>query len=97
MDIEIPLEPPVYVEEMGVEEPQVSEAFSEKVQRFRICFENNVVIPVKEKVVDPLAQIMSLVSEKFDLFLSKFGNILVMRRIFYLVIMSICDSFDYLQ
>ncbi|CAI4052687.1 hypothetical protein N7582_005536 [Saccharomyces uvarum] len=92
MDIEIPLEPPVYVEEMGVEEPQVSEAFSEKVQRFRICFENNVVIPVKEKVVDPLAQIMSLVSEKFDLFLSKFGNILVMRRIFYLVIMSIVTA-----
>lgn len=91
-DMEMPIEPPVYVEEMGVEEPRVSEAFSEKVQRFRICFENNVVIPVKEKVVDPLAQIMSLMSEKFDLILSKCGNVLVMKRIFYLVLMSIVTA-----
>ncbi|CAI1751656.1 hypothetical protein SEUBUCD650_0P01130 [Saccharomyces eubayanus] len=91
-DMEMPIEPPVYVEEMGVEEPRVSEAFSEKVQRFRVCFENNVVIPVKEKVVDPLAQIMSLMSEKFDLILSKCGNVLVMKRIFYLVLMSIVTA-----
>ncbi|QHS76563.1 Tre1p [Saccharomyces paradoxus] len=85
----MPSEPPLYVEEMRMEEPQAPEAFSEKVQRFRMCFENNVVIPVKENVVDPLAQMISLVSEKFDLFLSKIGNVMVMRRIFYIVMMSI--------
>ncbi|CAI4052982.1 Tre1p SKDI_16G1010 [Saccharomyces kudriavzevii IFO 1802] len=85
----MPSEPPVYVEEMGVEEPEAPELFSEKVLRFRICFEKNVVIPVKEKVVDPLAQIISLASEKFDLFLSKIGNVMVMRRIFYILLMSI--------
>lgn len=87
--IGMPSEPPVYVEEMGMEEPQAPEAFSGKVQRFRMCFENNVVIPVKKNVVDPLAQMISLASEKFDLFLSKIGNVMVMRRIFYIMMMSI--------
>ncbi|EJS41393.1 YPL176C [Saccharomyces arboricola H-6] len=88
-DMGMPSQPPVYVEEMSIEEPQILENFSEKVQRFRLCFENNVVIPVKEKVVDPLAQVICLVSEKFDLLLSKLGNVMVMKRIFYILLMSI--------
>ena len=39
--------------------------------------------------MDPLAQMISLASEKFDLFLSKIGNVMVMRRIFYIMMMSI--------
>ncbi|CAI4038935.1 hypothetical protein SMKI_06G2870 [Saccharomyces mikatae IFO 1815] len=88
-DMGMPLEPPVYVEEMEMEEPPLSEAFTEKIQRFRTCFENNVIIPVREKVVDPLAQLITLASEKFDFLLSKIGNVMVMRRIFYIILMSI--------
>lgn len=101
---DLPLEPPEYdgesdqqtpnensnsFEPMDVEDPEVNERLVEKVYRFRDNFSNNVVKPVKDKIVDPLAQVFGLISDKIDYYLNKVGNPLILRRFFYIIMMSV--------
>ncbi|CCD27310.1 Tre1p NDAI_0K01190 [Naumovozyma dairenensis CBS 421] len=99
----LPVEPPSYdlesaendrlIENMEIEAPQgdssgLSEPFCEKFKRFRTTLSNNVVVPVREKIMDPLASLMAIGSERIDLYLSKIGNPLILRRFFYVFLMS---------
>lgn len=100
----LPLEPPVYedtfdtepadesnnaIEQMEYEDVLMTQEPVGKIQRFRDSFSNNIVIPVREKIMDPLAQIISIISEKIDYYLNKVGNPLILRRFFYIVLMSV--------
>lgn len=100
---ELPPEPPEYdnlsdpeaenedlesMDQMDVEEPLVGERLVEKVYRFRDRFIKNTVRPVKHKIVDPLAQLLGLLSDKIDFYLNKVGNPLILRRFFYIFMMS---------
>ncbi|QLL30988.1 hypothetical protein HG536_0A08030 [Torulaspora globosa] len=100
---DLPLEPPEYdrlageemaeeewnpMEQMELDDPQVNEPLVEKVIRLRDRFSNNVVKPVKDKIVDPLAQLLGLLSDKIDYYLNKVGNPLILRRFFYIFMMS---------
>lgn len=104
----LPLDPPDYddtidtepadesndiIEEMEYEGDVGSEGSPGKIQRFRDSFSNNIVIPVREKIMDPLAQIISIISEKIDFYLNKIGNPLILRRFFYIVVMSFIAYF----
>ncbi|CCD27336.1 uncharacterized protein NDAI_0K01450 [Naumovozyma dairenensis CBS 421] len=96
----MPAEPPSYdlemgdsnllMEQMEIEDSSdnIREPFSDKLSRFRTNFSNNVVIPVQEIIMDPLASLLAMLSEKIDLYLSKIGNPLILRRFFYIFIMS---------
>ncbi|AQZ17799.1 TRE2 (YOR256C) and TRE1 (YPL176C) [Zygosaccharomyces parabailii] len=99
----LPLNPPDYddtvgttadesdraMEEMDYEDTTECEESLGKIQRFRDSFSNNIVIPVRENIMDPLAQIISIISEKIDFYLNKVGNPLILRRFFYIVLMSV--------
>lgn len=101
---DLPLDPPEYVndgnvwssdeqagpmEPMGVEEIQDDERLTGKLRRFRDQFTDKVVEPVKEKIVDPLAQLLGMASDKIDQYLNKVGNPLILRRFFYIITMSV--------
>ncbi|QLQ81408.1 hypothetical protein HG537_0F01690 [Torulaspora globosa] len=91
----LPLEPPEYdnvageVEQMGLEDLEVNERFVGKMCRLRDRFSYNVVKPVRDKIMDPLAQLFGLVSDKIDYYLNKVGNPLILRRFFYILMMSV--------
>lgn len=97
----LPLDPPEYdyaeatnetsndMELMDYEDEPLTQESVGKIRRFREGFSNNVVIPVREKIMDPLAHLISMASEKLDYYLNKVGNPLILRRFFYIVLMSI--------
>lgn len=99
----LPPEPPEYVndvdeegygghersvEPMFMEEAENNERLVCKIRRFRDQFSDNVVEPVKERIMDPLAQLLSMASDKIDHYLNKIGNPLILRRFFYIFAMS---------
>lgn len=88
-DTELANEPNNDMEEMNYEDELTVQESVGKIRRFRDSFSNNVVIPVREKIMDPLAQIISMTSERIDYYLNKIGNPLILRRFFYIVLMSI--------
>ncbi|GAV55189.1 hypothetical protein ZYGR_0AS05130 [Zygosaccharomyces rouxii] len=100
----LPLDPPEYdytfdaepdselnngMEQMEYEDESTAQEPVGKIRRFRDSFSNNIVIPVREKIMDPLAQIISMLSDRIDYYLNKVGNPLILRRFFYIVLMSI--------
>lgn len=100
---ELPLEPPSYInvdseyatpqdmEEMNIEEPfnYDNTPITNKIGRIFNNFSDHVVTPVKKNIVDPLVLVLNFLSEKIDFYLNKIGNPLILRRFFYIIIMSI--------
>ncbi|SCU79707.1 LAFA_0B05094g1_1 [Lachancea sp. 'fantastica'] len=99
-NLELPANPPQYENdraaefELGMEHFEIDEplfgAGSEpsKVERLKVKFQHYVVVPVRERITDPLAVIMAIVSRKFDYYLSKVGNPLILRRFVYVLLVS---------
>lgn len=87
-DLETSDENSNFIEQMEVESSVTEEALVEKMYRFRDSFSNNVIIPMREKIMDPLAQILGMISDKIDFYLNKIGNPLILRRFFYIFMMS---------
>lgn len=100
---DLPPEPPEYVddsnegepnehrssmESMIIEDVQDNERLVSKFRRFRDQFSDNVVEPMREKIVDPMAQLLGMASDKVDHYLNKIGNPLILRRFFYIFAMS---------
>ncbi|SCU95779.1 LAMI_0F03752g1_1 [Lachancea mirantina] len=94
-----PLQPPSYedleenlengsrtMETMEIEEEVV---YMNKLQRLKHRFENYIVIPVRERISDPLVQLLSILSNRVDFYLSKVGNPLILRRFVYILCMSL--------
>lgn len=94
MESELPPNPPEYDESNSQEllhmdlEENSSNQVTSRFQRFKYKFENDFLEPVRDKVVDPLVQLYQLTSAKIDLYLSKLGNPLILRRIVYIIFMS---------
>ncbi|KAM3163749.1 putative zinc metalloprotease TRE2 [Lachancea thermotolerans] len=96
---ELPPNPPGYVEEMREgQEPQFEimdfdedplASTQSRVARLRQNFKNCVVTPVRNRIADPLAVLMSMASHKVDYYLSKIGNPLILRRFVYVFFASL--------
>ncbi|QLG70694.1 hypothetical protein HG535_0A06360 [Zygotorulaspora mrakii] len=80
------------MEQMDLEDaPQENnsdERLFDKMFHFRDRISNNIVAPVRERIVDPLVQVTYIISEKIDYYLNKVGNPLILRRFFYVFLMS---------
>lgn len=95
-DADVPAEPPSYddvelgtsnIEQMDVDESQVFQEPT-RIQRFTRGFKSNIMLPVREKIMDPLAQLLSMASDKLDFYLNKVGNPLILRRFVYIFFMA---------
>lgn len=93
---DVPAEPPSYddvelgtgnIEQMDVDESQVFQEPT-RIQRFTRGFKSNIMLPVREKIMDPLAQLLSMASDKLDFYLNKVGNPLILRRFVYIFFMA---------
>lgn len=64
-------------------------------QRFARSVNSKIITPVS-RMLDPIAQFISALSLKFDYFISKFGNPLILKRLLYLlfVFLMIYVSFE---
>ncbi|SMN22108.1 similar to Saccharomyces cerevisiae YPL176C TRE1 Plasma membrane protein that binds to Bsd2p and regulates ubiquitylation and vacuolar degradation of the metal transporter Smf1p [Maudiozyma saulgeensis] len=86
---------PAGMEQMEMDDPlfsddeQASVPITEKIGSFFVCVNDRVVIPVRRNVVDPLAQGLNVLSVQLDFYLNKVGNPLILRRFFYIILMSI--------
>lgn len=60
-----------------------------RFQRLKTRIEDNLIFPMKNNVVDPLVQVYQMASAKVDLYLSKLGNPLILRRFVYILFMSV--------
>lgn len=60
-----------------------------RFQRLKYKIENRFLSPMKDNVVDPIVQVYQMASAKLDLYLSKLGNPLILRRFVYIVVMSV--------
>ena len=49
----------------------------------------NIVSPVKSGIVDPLVEIYTLMSHKLDFYLNKVGNPVILRRFFYIIMVTV--------
>ncbi|SCV05843.1 LANO_0H16402g1_1 [Lachancea nothofagi CBS 11611] len=97
-EAEIPQNPPEYQEgeDEGVASTMVPFEFEEtdssnkvgKVEQLKQNFKQYVVTPVRERVADPLAMLISMASHKVDYYLSKVGNPLILRRFVYVLFIS---------
>lgn len=100
---DLPPEPPEYVddsnegepnehrnsmESMIMEDVRDNERLVSKFRRFRDHISDNVVEPMRERIVDPMAQLLGMASDKVDHYLNKIGNPLILRRFFYIFAMS---------
>lgn len=95
--LDMPMDPPIYddlpdIEPMEMMEDETSfnnENITDKLKRCVNNFNDRVVIPVKLKVIDPLAEVLLLIQEKSDQYLNRIGNPVILRRIFYIIFMSV--------
>lgn len=53
-------------------------------QRFAQKFKDHLIFPVQHILIDPVARFWAIANGKLDEFLSKFGNPLAFKRLFYL-------------
>ncbi|CEP60160.1 uncharacterized protein LALA0_S01e04368g [Lachancea lanzarotensis] len=100
-DLELPTNPPEYDNDRAAEFERSMEHFeiidpflaensveSSKVERLKLKFQRYIVVPVRERITDPLAVVMAIISRKFDYYLSKLGNPLILRRFVYVLFVS---------
>ncbi|SCU82558.1 LADA_0C06282g1_1 [Lachancea dasiensis] len=96
---QLPANPPEYeegasdghlasIEQMEFEELNEIDAMG-KVEQLRYKFKRYLVVPVRERITDPLAVLMSLASHKVDFYLNKVGNPLILRRFVYVLFVSV--------
>ncbi|KAH3664314.1 hypothetical protein WICMUC_005842 [Wickerhamomyces mucosus] len=85
----LPSEPPSY--EMDFEEtiPSSREPFLERAQRFT---RRKIITPVRD-LLDPIAEGYSHLSRLSELYLAKLGNPLILKRVFYVIFISIIMFF----
>lgn len=84
---------PTVMEQMDMDDPLASGnsqdvPITDKIGRFFTNINDHFVNPMRVNVVDPLAQGIDYVSEVTDFYLNKIGNPLILRRFFYIIVMS---------
>lgn len=94
---DLPSNPPIYddlpdVDPMEMEEEHLelnNENIRDKFHRCVNNFNEKIIIPVRLNVMDPLAQLYLIIQEKTDYYLNKIGNPIILRRLFYIILMSV--------
>ena len=73
------------------EQPQPTRTLltSSKLSQFIANINTNIVSPVKSGIVDPLVEIYTLMSHKLDFYLNKVGNPVILRRFFYIIMVTV--------
>lgn len=61
----------------------------DKFNRYINNINDNVIIPVRFNVMDPLTQLYYHIQERTDFYLNKIGNPIILRRLFYIILMSL--------
>ncbi|SCV02527.1 LAME_0H02410g1_1 [Lachancea meyersii CBS 8951] len=94
----LPPNPPAYQDDRADDFERSMEHFefedaaqteeTSKVERLKRKFRHYVVLPVRERITDPLAVLVAIVSLKFDYYLSKIGNPLILKRFVYVLFVS---------
>lgn len=95
-DHDLPSHPPIYddlpdIEPMEMEDQNSeinNENIRDKLQRYVNNFNDRVIIPVKLNVMDPLVQLNLKIQENTDYYINKIGNPIILRRLFYIILMS---------
>lgn len=82
------------IEEMEVDEPGSSSRLGGSLSRARFAgqriasqFNSKIITPV-QRILDPVAEGYSYVSRKFEAYLSKLGNPLILKRFAYVIFIS---------
>lgn len=82
-------------EEMQIEEPESQQPIAQQTslsstlessQRF---LASKIILPVQKIIIDPISQFYHTLSVKFDIFISRYGNPLILKRLLYLVFVFI--------
>lgn len=60
----------------------------DKMIRFRDQINDNIITPVREKIVNPLSEIQNIFYSQCDYYLNKIGNPLLLKRFFYICFMT---------
>ena len=81
-----PPEPPSY--EFDIEDSYNDLNKRSHLQRVSIGFQKNILEPLMENIIHPFFQILKFVQDKTDYYLSKIGNPFILRRFFYIILMS---------
>ncbi|EJS41582.1 YOR256C [Saccharomyces arboricola H-6] len=81
-----PPEPPSY--EFDIEDPRNDLHKRSHLQRVSIGFQEKILEPLMENIIHPFFQILSFIRDKADYYLSKIGNPFILRRVFYIFLMS---------
>lgn len=98
---ELPVEPPQYepngdlppaMEEFEIDQEAVPENFLIRArraqQKLRDNLTNNIVLPVSQ-MLDPVFQWYATLGARFDAFLSRLGNPLILKRLIYVMMVGI--------
>lgn len=82
------------IEEMELEEPEASERLRSSLSRARFAgqriasqFNSKIISPV-QRILDPVAEGYTFLSHKFEAYLSKLGNPLILKRFAYVIFIS---------
>ncbi|QHS76344.1 putative zinc metalloprotease [Saccharomyces paradoxus] len=81
-----PTEPPSY--EFDIEDPRNDIHKRTHLQRVSIGFQEKILEPLMENIIHPFFQISKFIQDKADYYLSKIGNPFILRRFFYIILMS---------
>lgn len=81
-----PPEPPSY--EFDIEDPHSDLHKISHLQRVSIGFQEKILEPLMENIIHPFFQILRFIQDKADYYLSKIGNPFILRRFFYIILMS---------
>ncbi|CAI4065146.1 hypothetical protein SUVZ_08G2800 [Saccharomyces uvarum] len=81
-----PPEPPSY--EFDIEDPRNDLHKRSHLQRVSIGFQERILEPLIENIIHPFFQILKFIQDKADYYLSKVGNPFILRRLFYIILMS---------
>lgn len=66
-----------------------TENIRDKWNRYINNINDNVILPVRFNVMDPLTQLYYHIQERTDFYLNKIGNPIILRRLFYIILMSL--------
>jgi len=91
----LPTPPERPFEQMQIEEPDSqlhaapSTALSSTFESSQRFLTSKIIAPVHKIFIDPISQLYRTLSIKFDIFISRYGNPLILKRLLYLVFVFI--------
>ena len=72
-----------------VDEDEETKTIRTRIRDINTSITENILTPMKVHVLDPMNEIQQMVSMKFDSYLSKVGNVPIIRRFLYIFFICI--------